>query len=143
MKTHWLTTGFAHAIAILLGLAFVRIGLSHWTNPEPFEAIVPAYLGCPCFWNLLSGSFEVLFGLGMLAPRTRKISAAALFFLVIAMSLANLNMWINDVPFNGTRLSTTEHLIRWFIQFILLGILYLCWKPRSKPMPEVTVPGQD
>ena len=115
-----LASGSSHALAIVLGLAFCRIGLLHWTNPEPFEAIVPAYLGAPPFWNLLSGSFEILFGVGLVMPRTRKRAAMLLFFLVIAMSLANINMWVNDLPFNGTKLSTQGHVIRWCVQIVLL-----------------------
>ena len=110
----------SHGLAVALGLAFCRIGLLHWTNPEPFEAIVPAYLGAPSFWNLMSGSFEILFGVGLVMPRTRKRAAMLLFFLVMAMSLANLNMWVNDLPFNGTRLSTQGHVIRWCVQIVLL-----------------------
>ena len=120
MPSRRLASGLSHVLAIVLGLAFCRIGLLHWTNPEPFEAIVPAYLGAPSFWNLLSGSFEMLFGVGLVIPGTRKRSAMFLFFLVIAMSLANLNMWINDLPFNGTRLSTQGHVIRWCLQIVLL-----------------------
>ena len=115
-----LASACSHGLAIALGLAFCRIGLLHWTNPEPFEAIVPAYLGAPSFWNLLSGSFEILFGIGLVMPRTRKRAAMLLFFLVIAMSLANVNMWVNDLPFNGTRLSTQGHVIRWCVQIVLL-----------------------
>lgn len=115
-----LASGCSHALAIVLGLAFCRIGLLHWTNPAPFEAIVPAYLGAPSFWNLLSGSFEILFGIGLVMPRTRKRAAMLLFFLVIAMSLANVNMWVNDLPFNGTKLSTQGHVIRWCVQIVLL-----------------------
>jgi uncharacterized membrane protein len=120
MPSRRLASGLSHVLAIVLGLAFCRIGLLHWTNPEPFEAIVPAYLGAPSFWNLLSGSFEMLFGVGLVIPGTRRQSAMFLFFLVVAMSLANLNMWINDLPFNGTRLSTQGHVIRWCIQIVLL-----------------------
>ncbi|MAD78639.1 MAG: hypothetical protein CMJ51_04625, partial [Planctomycetaceae bacterium] len=58
-------------------------------------------------------------------PPTRSWSARLLTLLVLAMSLANLNMWLNDLPFDGTRLSTTEHLIRWSIQVVLLAAL--CW----------------
>ena len=118
-----LASACSHGLAIALGLAFCRIGLLHWTNPEPFEAIVPAYLGAPSFWNLLSGSFEILFGIGLVMPRTRKRAAILLFFLVIVMSLANLNMWVNDLPFNGTKLSTQGHVIRWCVQIVLLFTL--------------------
>ena len=121
----------SHGLAIVLGLAFFRIGLLHWTNPEPFEAIVPAYLGVPSFWNLVSGSLEMLFGVGLVIPRTRKRAAMLLFFLVMAMSLANLNMWVNDLPFNGTRLSTQGHVIRWCVQIVLL--LTLAWMAQFQP----------
>lgn len=122
---HRLASGCSHVLALVLGIAFCRIGLLHWTNPEPFEAIVPAYLGTPSFWNLLSGSFEIVLGTGLILPQTREKSARLLFFLVIAMSLANLNMWINDLPFNGTKLTTQGHVIRWGIQIVLL--LTLAW----------------
>ena len=56
---------------------------------------------------------EILFGLGLVIPKTRKYAAQLLVLLVLCMSLANLNMWINDIPFNGTRLSTTGHIVRW------------------------------
>ena len=120
MPPRQLASACSHGLAIALGLAFCRIGLLHWTNPEPFEAIVPAYLGAPSFWNLLSGSFEILFGIGLVMPRTRKRAAMLLFFLVMAMSLANVNMWVNDLPFNGTKLSTQGHVIRWCVQIVLL-----------------------
>jgi hypothetical protein len=29
-------------------------------------------------------------------------------------------MWINDVPFNGTKLTTNGHLVRLFVQFLLI-----------------------
>ena len=70
MIPRWLASVCSHGLAIVLGLAFCRIGLLHWTNPEPFEAIVPAYLGVPSVWNLLSGSLEMLFGVGLVIPRT-------------------------------------------------------------------------
>ena len=110
-------------VGLLLGIAFISIGIQHFYQPEIFNAIVPSYLGWPSFWNYSSGAMEILFGLGMMVPISRKYSARVLVILVMFMSLANLNMWINDVPFNGTRLSTSGHMIRWSIQFVLLGVL--------------------
>jgi hypothetical protein len=50
------------------------------------------------------------------------------------MSLANLNMWWNDLEFNGTRLSATGHLLRMSAQIILLLTLYWLSKPaQEKP----------
>ena len=73
----------------------------------------------------------MLFGVGLVIPRTRKQAAMLLFFLVMAMSLANLNMWVNDLPFNGTRLSTQGHVIRWCVQIVLL--LTLAWVAQFQP----------
>ena len=110
-------------MAIILGLAFARIGILHFTNPTAFDAIVPEYLGWPRFWTLWSGGLEIMLGIGLALPWTRAISARILFVLVILMSLANINMWINDIPFNGTRLSNTGHIIRMLIQVMLLATL--------------------
>ena len=110
-------------IGILLGIAFVWIGTQHFYQPEIFNAIVPKYLGWPSFWTYASGAMEILFGLGMVFSISRKYAARALIILVVLMSLANIHMWVNDVPFNGTRLSTSGHVVRWLIQFALLAVL--------------------
>ena len=56
-------------LAIIFGVAFLRIGLLHFTQPEPFDAIIPPYLPFPRFWTLASGILEILFGLGTDAPK--------------------------------------------------------------------------
>ena len=121
-------------IGFLLGLAFSAIGYRHFAAPEGFNAIVPAYLGAPWFWTYASGVLEIALGVGITVPRTRPMAARLLLVLVILMSLANLNMWINDIPFNGTRLSTTGHMIRWLVQFILLALLL--WLGEVIPRPN-------
>lgn len=127
-------------VALPLGLAFAWIGALHFRNPEPFEAIVPSYLGWPRFWNYASGALEILLGLGLIVPPARRWSARLLILLVLAMSLANLNMWINDLPFNGTRLTTTGHILRWTIQVILLVVLGLLGGPwRRSPSGRGTI----
>ena len=109
------------------------IGFQHFVNPDPFNAIVPKYLGWPTFWNYTSGAMEILFGLGIMTAKTRPYAAKFLVILVLLMSLANLNMWINDLPFNGTRLSTNGHIIRWILQFLLLAVLIWLGKRIDPP----------
>ena len=119
-------------VAVLLGLAFISIGIQHFLNPLAFDAIVPVYLGWPRFWTLASGVLEISLGGGLLFSRSRSLSAYLLVLLVLMMSLANLNMWLNDIPFNGTRLSTTGHIVRWILQLILLFALsWLGGNPRA------------
>jgi len=121
-------------VGIVLGIPFIWIGYQHFASPHGFNDIVPTFLGWPLFWTLLSGGFEILLGLGILIPYSRKVAAKALFALVIVMSLANLNMWINDIPFNGTRLTTMGHVIRWIVQIVLL--LIILWLGEVIPRPK-------
>tara|TARA_B110000046_G_scaffold78924_1_gene87022 strand:- start:48 stop:482 length:435 start_codon:yes stop_codon:yes gene_type:complete len=123
--------GSAFILAASMGLAFAWIGIQHFRNPEAFEAIVPDYLGWPRFWNFTSGGLEILLGVGLIIPATRRWSARLLIVLVLAMSLANLNMWMNDLSFGGTRLSTRGHVVRWIIQALLLAVLALLGRPWS------------
>ena len=110
-------------VGCLLGLPFIWIGIQHFVNPKAFNEIVPRYLAGPSFWTFSSGALEILLGLGIMIPVTRTISARLLVILVLAMSLANLNMYLNDVPFNGNLLSATGHIIRLIVQVILLAVL--------------------
>ena len=116
-------------LAVPLGVAFVVIGVQHFVRPEPFDAIVPGYLGWPRFWTYASGALEVLLGAGMCLSLTRALSSRLLLVLVLLMSLANINMWWNDLEFDGTQLSQTGHLIRLCVQVLLL--LALFWISRS------------
>ena len=114
---------FRNVVGLALGIPFIWIGIRHFHSTELFNPIVPSYLGWPSFWTLVSGALEIALGVGIVIPRWRRLSSRALFLLVILMSLANLNMWVNNIPFNGTVLSTTGHVVRWVLQFILLATL--------------------
>ena len=120
---------FRHLIAIPLGLAVACVGIDHFIHPEIYDAIVPTYLGWPRFWTLSSGALEVLLGLGMALPKTRALSARCFAVLVLLMSLANINMWWNDLEFNGMRLSATGHMLRMSAQLVLLFTLFWLSRP--------------
>ena len=63
---------------------------------------------------------EIAGGLGIIYPETRQIAGRCLFLFLVAVYPANLYMWTNDVPFNGTRLTTNGHLIRLVVQVLLI-----------------------
>ena len=79
---------------------------------------------------------EILFGLGMMIPSTRKHSARLLVVLVVLMSQANVNMWVNDLPFNGTRMSINGHILRFIIQLLLLTLLLWLGEGIGQPDDE-------
>ena len=121
-------------IAVPLGIILIFIGVHHFRRPEIFDAIVPGYLGWPRLWTLLSGALEILLGAGMCLSVSRAISARLFFCLLLLMSLANLNMWWNDLEFDGVRLSPAGHFLRLIAQVLLL--LTLLWLSRRVDEPK-------
>ena len=105
-----------------MGIPFVWIGYDHFVRPEIFDLIVPDYLGFPRFWTLASGVLEILLGIGIMAPFSRRLAARFLTVFLFFVYLANLNMWLNDVPFNGTLLTQNGHLVRLLVQILLIII---------------------
>ena len=115
---------FRNVIGIFFGIPFVLIGYDHFICPEIYDPLVPDYMGNPRFWTILSGFFEIVLGLGIMIPFTRIYSAKSLALLLITLYLANLNMWLNDIPFNGAKLSQIGHLIRLMIQILLVLVCF-------------------
>lgn len=79
----------AMALAALLGLA----GVTHFTRPKHYDAIVPRSLpGTPRQWTYVSGVAELALATAVAAPRTRKLGGvlAAAFF--VAVFPANVKM---------------------------------------------------
>ena len=113
---------FRTLVGIVLGLIMIRIGWDHLIRPEIFDLIVPDYLGFPRFWTLSSGVLEIIIGVGIMLPVCRPLAARYFTGFLVCVYLANLNMWLNDVPFNGTLLTLNGHIIRLFIQLILICI---------------------
>lgn len=77
---------------VLLALFFVFAGVSHFTSPEFFTAIVPPALPAPLALVYVSGVFEILGGLGVLWPATRAAAGVGLVALLLAVYPANLYM---------------------------------------------------
>ena len=115
---------FRNVIGILFGIPFVLIGYDHFINPEIYDPLVPGYMASPRFWTILSGIFEIILGLGVTIPFTRVYSAKSLALLLTTLYLANLNMWLNDIPFNGAKLSQIGHLTRFIIQVFLVLVCF-------------------
>ena len=108
--------------SIMLGIAFLKIGIDHFLNPAWFEPIVPEILGFPRFWVLISGAAEIVIGIMLILPMTQKIGGNSCAILLILLYWANLNMWINDIPIGGQNFEGRWHLLRLFIQILLIFI---------------------
>ncbi len=117
-----MVTILRNIVGFFLGIPFVWIGYDHFVRPEIFDLIVPDYLGFPRFWTLASGVLEILLGIGIMVPFSRRLAARFLTVFLFFVYLANLNMWLNDVPFNDTLLTQNGHLVRLLVQILLIII---------------------
>tara|TARA_B100000925_G_C21774971_1_gene373744 strand:+ start:253 stop:666 length:414 start_codon:yes stop_codon:yes gene_type:complete len=106
------------------GISYVLIGISHFTHPSLFVPIVPKIIGFPEFWVYLSGVFEITLGLGLFLQKTRYVSSVLTIAMLFVLYTANINMWVNDIEFNGVKMTTNGHLFRASIQILLIYIAY-------------------
>lgn len=109
-----------HVLATIYGIAFIIAGIAHFRNPQIFVDIVPPFLPFPLFLVYLTGAMEIAGGIGIIYPDSRILTGRLLVLFLIAVFPANLYMWTSDVPFNGTLLTTQQHLLRFAVQIILI-----------------------
>jgi uncharacterized membrane protein len=75
-----------------LVLLFVMAGIWHFVHPATYLAIMPTQLPQPLALVYVSGVFEILGGLGLLFPRTRRLAGWGLLVLLVAVFPANIYM---------------------------------------------------
>ncbi len=106
---------------------FMFGGITHFTNPDFFVAIMPPYLP----WHLelvyLSGLLEILFAGMLLPPATRQLAGNLLIALTLAVTPANIHMWMNPDQF--PEVDPMFLSLRLVIQVLLLGVIW--WSTRS------------
>jgi uncharacterized membrane protein len=86
----------------VLGVLFIGAGVNHFVMPRPYRRIVPPWLGGSSTRAAIvtvSGVAEVAGGLGVLVPRTRRLSGLGLIALLAAVFPANLHMALNPGEF--------------------------------------------
>ena len=109
-------------VRVLVALAMTAIGVLHFVRPDGFVKIVPRPLPEPYVLVLVSGAFEVLFGLGLLPKRTRRWSSYGLVALLIAVFPANINMAIHHLDLNGAALPTWVLWARLPFQLVFIAV---------------------
>ena len=80
---------------------FLVSGILHFAIPETYARIVPPMFPRPRLLVLISGGAEILGGIGLLVPRTRRPAAFGLAVLLIAVFPANIYMAVAHVPSTG------------------------------------------
>ncbi len=80
------------AALIVLAIFFIAAGINHFVHPGVYARIVPPWLPAPALLVEISGICEVIGGIGVLIPSTRRFAGAGLIALLIAVFPANVQM---------------------------------------------------
>ncbi|MFC6726121.1 hypothetical protein ACFQE1_17475, partial [Halobium palmae] len=92
---------FEQLLCYVMAGFYVVAGAMHFVAPKVYAQIVPPQLPRPVEFVYLSGVAEIVLGLGVAIPRTRRRSAWGLVALLLAVFPANVYMATHDVTLNG------------------------------------------
>ncbi len=113
------------ALRWVLTIFMVAAGANHFISPAPYVGMMPAALPAPLLLVDVSGVAEMLGGLGLILPATRRLAAWGLIALFIAVFPANLNMAINHLPLGTTPVPTWALWARLPLQVVLIAWAWL------------------
>ena len=111
-----------HTISTIFAVFLINVGIAHFTDTQWFEPIVPDALGDPTMWVLLTGVLEIVLGIGIIIPQTRKYACILLVAFLVAVYWANLNMWVNDIPLDNQTFANFWHILRLIAQLVMILI---------------------
>tara|TARA_B100000003_G_C10893488_1_gene356181 strand:+ start:693 stop:1160 length:468 start_codon:yes stop_codon:yes gene_type:complete len=108
----------------VMGVMYVFIGIKHFTDPQYFLDIVPPQLPFKLFLVYLTGLIEVVGGIAILTPKTRKAGAYLLIFLLVSVFPANIYLYVSETPQSLLGISEADALIRMPFQIPLILLAY-------------------
>jgi uncharacterized membrane protein len=125
-------------IRALVALSFISVGCLHFSHDHLFVLLMPPYLPWHHELVWLSGVFEILGGIGLMVPQTRRFSAWGLLALLIAVFPANIHMALYSVELPVEFLPQSEfgRWVRLPFQFVFAGVVW--WVGLRKPGGELT-----
>jgi uncharacterized membrane protein len=86
---------------VVLGVVFIVAGVMHFVAPGTYGKIMPPMLPAPLLLVYVSGVCELLGGVGLLVPGTRRWAAWGLVALLVAVWPANVYMAMVPGRFPG------------------------------------------
>jgi uncharacterized membrane protein len=121
----------AQRISVLLAAIFyVVAGALHFLKPEPYLRVMPPYIPWHVAMVRVSGVFEILGGLGLLVPETRRAAAWGLIALLIAVFPANIYMATHPIDAGAVSIAPVLRWARLPLQLLLA--LWLLWYTRPR-----------
>ena len=74
----------------LMAFLYLIAGVYHFISPESYLPIIPEYIPNHELINTLAGIAEIILGIGLLIPKTRKVSAWGVMLMLIAFIPAHV-----------------------------------------------------
>jgi uncharacterized membrane protein len=119
------------AALVLASVFYDGAGSLHFIRPEFYLRIVPPYVPWHLAMVRVSGFFEILGGLGLLVPKTRRMATWGLIALLVAVFPANLYMATNPIEAGADSIAPVFRWGRLPLQLLLIWWLFWCSRPRS------------
>jgi uncharacterized membrane protein len=121
----------AQRMAVVVAAVFyIAAGSLHFVKPAPYLRIMPPYIPWHAAMVRVSGAFEILGGLGMMVPATRRAAAFGLVALLIAVFPANIYMAMHPVEAGASAIAPVLRWGRLPLQALLIWWLLWCTRPR-------------
>ncbi|CDR25253.1 TPA: hypothetical protein RRM88_002314 [Staphylococcus argenteus] len=107
----------------LLGIGFSAIGVLHFTREQQFRNIIPKCLPLRKTAVIITGVFEILFGLALLIKKPSQCLKNVINLFLLAVFPANIYMAVKKLPLGDKQLPTWQLYLRLPMQFVLMGII--------------------
>lgn len=108
----------------VMSIMYVFIGIRHFLDPQYFLHIVPPQLPFKLFLVYLTGVIEVVGGAAILSPKSRKVGAYLLMFLLVSVFPANIYLYASETPQGLLGISKIDALIRMPFQDSLILLAF-------------------
>ncbi len=106
---------------------FIVAGVNHFLNPQFYDAIVPDFIPFPRLVHQITGVIEIILPLFLLT-RFRKEAALLMIIFLVILYVANLYVWINNLPYGRTYFTNQQHFFRFLLQVLYIYITYVIYK---------------
>lgn len=121
---------FRYAGLAVVFVWFFTGGIAHFTSTAFFVAIVPPWVPYALPVVYISGVAEIMLALLIVWPVTRPLAGWGLILLTLAVTPANIHMWLNPDLF--PEVSETALSIRLVVQVLLLLLIW--WSTRMSSL---------
>ena len=106
----------------LMAIIYVFAGIMHFIKPKIYLRIMPRYLPYHKFLVLLSGAFEIAFGIALCFEETKNIAIYGIIAMLVVFLLVHLNMLKGEKEAAG--IPKWLLLLRIPLQFLLMYWAY-------------------